>query len=426
MRGKWRVLAFASASYLVAVTAMVGVLEFTDLWYGFHDLSDTGLYHRYATALAGGLRPYFDVFVEYPPLAVLLLRLPGSVQDPVRYTLSFNVAMLAACGLAAIFTAACATRLWPDGRRAYVAGAAFAGAVLATGAIVANRLDAAVTLVLACFLWLLSERRWTLAAVALSVGFGVKLTPAVLLPLPLLLADTRSERLRGGLAFLACAALPFVPFLGADGLWKFFGYHLERPLQLESLLASPLLAAHLAGLLPAAVRHGYGSYFLDAPGAAWLAQLFGPLAIIAIAAVYLLILRRRAALRADPSLVPLAAFTVLLAALATSKVLSPQYFVWILPCVALVLPRFRWLGVLSLGALLLTQIEFPALYWSIVDLEPLPVGLVLVRNALLVASLALSLWHLAMASPGCDSSGTRATGSTSRAVEKSRRPTASQ
>jgi hypothetical protein len=413
LQTRWRVLAFAFGSYLLAVAALVGVLRFTDLWYAFHELTDTGLYHRYAAALHAGLRPYFDMFVEYPPLAVLLLGLPGGAGGVGRYTLWFNAAMLAACGAAAVFTAAAASRIWPDDRRAYVAGATFAVAVLFTGSIVANRLDAAVTLVFGCFLWFLSARRWTLAAVALAVGFGVKLTPAVLLPLPLLLADAKRERLRGGLAFLACAALPFLPFLGADNLWRFFSYHLERPLQLESLLASPLLVAHLAGFLPANVGSAYGSQFLDAPGAAWLARASGPLALLALAGVYLLIWRRLAALRADPARVPLAAFAVLLVALASSKVLSPQYFIWILPCVALVMPRFPALGGLGLALLLLTQIEFPSLYWSLVELQPLPVCLVLARNALLVTSLALALWHLA-------------TGSSSSAVAKSRSPTASQ
>ena len=397
MKSHWRVLAVAFVSYLFAIVAMVGVLGYTDLWYGFHDLTDTGLYHRYAMALDAGRRPYFELFIEYPPLAVLFLRLPPSTRDPLQYTLWFNAAMLAACGLSALFTGAAARRIWPEGRRAYIVALAFAASVLAAGAIVANRLDAVVMLVIACFLWLASERRWTWAAVALAVGFGVKLTPAVLLPLPLLLADTKRERLRTALAFLACAALPFAPFLGAEGLWQFFRYHLARPLQIESALGSPLLAGHLAGLVPASIGHGFGSQFLQAPGSEWLAHVSGPLAMIAIAGVYALIWRRLAALRADPSLVPLAAFAVLLAAMTSSKVLSPQYFVWILPCVALVLPRFRALAALSFLALIVTQIEFPSLYWSLVELQPLPVALVLARNVLLAACLALAVWHLATA-----------------------------
>jgi len=80
--------------------------------------------------------------------------------------------------------------------------------------------------------------------------------------------------------------------------------------------------------------------------------------------------------------------------LATGKVLSPQYLVWLLPAVALALPGWRLLGALVLGVLLLTHLEFPGRYWAFVALRPAPVALVVARNLLLVAAFALSLVHL--------------------------------
>ena len=64
-----------------------------------------------------------------------------------------------------------------------IAAAAFAACVLATGAIIGNRYDAAVALVLAVFLLLLAYELWTPAALVLGGGFALKLTPAILLPL---------------------------------------------------------------------------------------------------------------------------------------------------------------------------------------------------------------------------------------------------
>ena len=80
--------------------------------------------------------------------------------------------------------------------------------------------------------------------------------------------------------------------------------------------------------------------------AAWMlarpvAAASGPLTLLAVSAVYTLLWRRRERLREDPALVPAAALAVLLATLACGKVLSPQYLLWLLPGVALALPRSR-------------------------------------------------------------------------------------
>lgn len=388
-------VAVAAASYLAAVAILVGVLGHTRLWYGFHDVSDTGLYHAYARELARGARPYAGLALEYPPLVVPLLRLAPYTPDAAAWTLRFNALMLLACGAAAILTAAAAARLWPAGRRARVAAAAFGAAVLATGAVVANRLDAAVTLAIAAALWLLAGRRWALAAAAIGLGFALKLVPAVLLPLVVLLAPTTRDRVRAAAAFALAAIVPFLPYAASPGLWRFFAYHLDRPLQIESVLASPLLVARLAGAAPATVGSAYGSQFLAAPGASALARASGPVALAALTATYALLWRRRARLRGDPALVPAAALAVLLAALAGGKVLSPQYLVWLLPCVALAVPRWPLLGAAGLALLALTQLEFPAMYWRLVALDPLPVAIVVLRNALLVATLVSALAVLA-------------------------------
>ena len=57
----------------------------------------------------------------------------------------------------------------------------------------------------------------------------------------------------------------------------------------------------------------------------------------------------------------------------------------------------RLTGILTLVAIALTQVEFPHLYWRLVDLEPGPVSVVVARNAVLVAAAvaaALTVWRL--------------------------------
>ena len=76
--------------------------------------------------------------------------------------------------------------------------------------------------------------------------------------------------------------------------------------------------------------------------------------------------------------------------IAFGKVLSPQFLIWLVPLIPLVLVwPATTVWVLAAAAYLTTHLWFPSRYWDVVDLQP--VGwLVLVRNLLLVA-LAVAL-----------------------------------
>jgi hypothetical protein len=86
---------------------------------------------------------------------------------------------------------------------------------------------------------------------------------------------------------------------------------------------------------------------------------------------------------------------VLLVAMCTSKVLSPQFLIWTFPVVALCAAQPRWLPRLSAAAVVaavcLTQAEFPARHWDLVGLESAPLAILLARNAALVAATVLAV-----------------------------------
>ena len=90
----------------------------------------------------------------------------------------------------------------------------------------------------------------------------------------------------------------------------------------------------------------------------------------------------------------LVVLALLLALMTFGKVLSPQYFIWILPAWALVAARDRWIAVLGGLTLALTQAEFPALYWNLLDMETAPLAIVVTRNTLLLATFAVALWRV--------------------------------
>jgi hypothetical protein len=70
---------------------------------------------------------------------------------------------------------------------------------------------------------------------------------------------------------------------------------------------------------------------------------------------------------------------------STTRVLSPQYMIWLFPLALLVdRPRLQWALVL---ACLLTQILFPPLYPALRALESPAIYLLTVRNWVLLAAL---------------------------------------
>jgi len=390
------VLALALA---VALQVVVLTLLFPNLWYGLHDISDIPIYQEYSSLMAQGYRPYLDFGVEYPPLALPIFRLGGDGLDPDAYATQFTVAMGALTVAGAIVVTLAALALWPRGRRPYWAAAAYAAAVALTGTIIVNRYDAAVALLIAGLLLCLARRWLTAAAFVLGLGFALKLTPLALLPLVLLLAGRPRRWAWPLVAFAAAAVTPFIPYLVASpvGVWHVFSYHLERPLQIESVLGTPMMIAGSLGWTPFEIGFSHGSHQLIATGAGLAADLSGPLTAAAVLGVYWLLWRRRGVLRATPEEQPLAVLALLLALMAFGKVLSPQYVIWILPPLALVAVRDRTVAVLGAVVLLLTQIEFPGLYGDLLRQETEALTIVIVRNiALLVlfGVVALRVWWL--------------------------------
>jgi len=381
----------------VILTALVLVFLFTNLWYGLNSNSANPLYQSYAQRMADGERPFTATFeMEYPPLAVPVFRLPGHSHDLNAYVHWFTIWMGVLTLITAAITAAVACRYWPRGGRAYVAAVLFPVGVALTGAIIVNRYDAAVALLIAIFILCLWARWFTAAAFVLGMGFALKLTPAALLPLVLILAGQPRRWVWPIVAFGAAALAPFLPYLLSSprGLWYVFQYHLERPLQIESVLGTPMLFGKLLGLTEATWGWSHGSHSLVARGAGLAANASGALTLLALAGVYLLIWRRRERLRAAAPDQALAVLALILALMTFGKVLSPQFFIWILPAWALVAARDRALAILGGLTLLLTQVEYPALYWRFLDMQPESVAIVVTRNTLLVVFFAVAAWRL--------------------------------
>jgi hypothetical protein len=389
VRDRPYVAAVAAAGVFVAVA--VGV---TVAWQLLGEaVTDIPLYRTYGERVAGGLVPYRDFAFEYPPGALPFLVLPALVTDSLEAYRAVFVAELAVVGALAVLAFDRALRsLGRHGRDRLVVLGVIAIVPLLLGGVILTRFDLVPAALVALAAGLMATGRLRSAAFVVGVGIAVKLYPVVLLPLLAIAAWRRTGR-REAVVVVALAAAPavavYVPFLilGADGVLDSFGRQLGRPLQIESLGAGVLLALHHAAGMPLEWSSGSGSQNLTGTTAGAVAVLQGVAQIAALALVWVGFARGPAS---TERLLRYGA-AALVAFVALSKVLSPQYLVWLVLLVPLVVGvRGRgamWLTVLACA---LTAAWFPAGYWDLVrEFDPLSSWLVLFRGVALVALLAV-------------------------------------
>jgi hypothetical protein len=361
-------------------------------WYQHALILDTTEYHRYGLAMVDGKAPYRDFGVEYPPGALPAFAAPAvGKPDFTLYNREFQV-LMALCGIGALAAMALALRvLGASVERTAAALGFFALAPLLLGSVILYRYDLwPAALTVAGIAGVLAGRP-RLGFASLGLGIAAKAFPAVVLP-PALIYVWRTRGRREALVSLGVAAavtaVVVVPFLALapHGVWQSITDQASRPLQLESLGSAILLAAHHAGGLALTMVSSHGSQNLGGSLPAAVGAASSALLLVVLAAIWVAAARGPA----TPERLVRYAAASLVAFAALGKVLSPQFLIWLLPLVPLVRGR-RGLaasGLLAL-ALLLTQVWFPIRYWDLVAFEAFPSWVVLARDLVLVALLAV-------------------------------------
>jgi uncharacterized membrane protein len=376
-------------------------------------VNDLFVYRVFTEPVLHGAVPYRDAFLEYPPLAIPAIALPGLAgtgESAFRlafagWTLLLAAAVLVLCG-------ELAGRTGGDRRRAIFAVAA---APLLCGAMIRTHFDLApVALLLAALLLLVRDRprlgMAVLGAAVMTKGFPLAAAPVALA----WLAGRAGRRaaLEGTIALLVVAAACAGAALGMSpsGSVDAVQYQLDRPLQVESPPALLVLGLDELGLGRATPDTSHRSNGLEHPAAGALALAF-QLAMLAAVAL----LAALAARRPDPQSLVLASLGAVAAFAVLGKVLSPQYLIWTLPLGALALAwgRLVLAGTVA-AATALTLVEFPSRYFDLVDRDAFAVAVVALRDAALLAVVGLvvrvlqepatSSWRIAVARPSSPAS----------------------
>jgi uncharacterized membrane protein len=348
-----------------AVGAVVVVLTTLLPWVHFGDrvnLGDVRHYRHIAEQILDGRVPYHQFFVEYPPGALPIFLLPTAFAHSVGdYGIAFRVSA------AVVTVIAVAAVVWTLSsmsaqRGRMVAAAAFVGVSPALlGAVYFGRYDIWAAAITSLALLALLRGRYSTTAVILGLGAATKVYPVLLIPL-LLMIVARRVRLRAAVRTAVIAASVFVvclvPFAvrGFSGVGYSFKIQLTRVLEIESLGAAVLLAAHQLGAYHPTIYSGLSfqltGHLPDAVGILQTLLLVAGL----LTAYWAFWLSAQ-----TPDDVALAAAAVLSVTVAFDKVLSPQYLVWLVPVVALLWGRVGAVAwSLLAGAMVLTASYFPS------------------------------------------------------------------
>jgi hypothetical protein len=337
--------------------------------------------------------PIRDFPIEYPPAALVVFLTPLWAKQGLRhlgvhvtYKALFKALMLI-CGLLIVFiVASTANFLWSDPRRVLAAAVVVGVSPLALGPIAISWYDMWPTLLTIAAVAFFVRRQLTAAFALLGFAIAAKLFGLVLLPL-LLVQALRwvgwKRTLAPLAAFLATTAICFgtAAILSIRGLRYPFSYLIDRPVEIESTAGSIVGLEHIAGWREVGTHVSYGSINFEGTHAAHLGVVIAIVGAVALVALWW----RSAMVSLSPEALIARSTAVIAIAIACSKVLSPQYLVWLVPFVALTLRRAALL--MLAVAVVLTRLWFPE-HWQHFNNIPPMFALAAPRN--------LAIWLLAI------------------------------
>jgi len=353
----------------------------------------------YSSNIAQGLLPYRDFAVEYPPLGMVFITLPRLITTSAdTYWIAFVIEMLL-FDLAGLFIiAGLAKRL---GLSLWQTLVIYTLALLAIGRIISIRYDLVPAILTALAIYAFIRGKYKVAWALLAAGTFTKIYPIVIAPVFLLYhvrTNTKRQIISGVITFaVTSAAIVVLPLLWSPGgFWQSFTYHAERGLQLESIYSSFLLVCQAFGLTSLATADSFGSVTVTSAVANLLAQISPLIVLFSLVTAYWLFYRERRESTAvkkkfaplnqsDAACIVKYSFLAILVFIITNKVLSSQFIIWLYPLIPLLVGRWRsvtWIIFIITGVM--TYFVYPVYYRAIISGSYLAVGLLFVRNMLLI------------------------------------------
>ncbi|MEV5609437.1 glycosyltransferase family 87 protein [Streptomyces sp. NPDC052225] len=351
------------------------------------------IYHGWFDVLRTGTFPLDDVTWQYPPAAAVAILSPALLPF-LSYASAFFLLAFLADAAVFLMLLYVAERHGKSRRGAWVW---IAGLPL-LGQTVYARYDVMVTAIAVAAL-LAAARHPKAAGVMAAIGAMLKVWPALLL---LGTRRGRATREAAGAAALTAGGLLLAFTIAMPGALAFLTFQKDRGTEVESLGSLVFHVARQFGW-SGSVQLNYGSVEFLGPYVDVVSMLAQVLTTLAFG--WLLLWRFKARAWESGTLAD-AALTAVLLFTTTSRVISPQYMLWLvgLAAVCLLFPGSRMtlpVG-LVLAATFVTFLEFPIWFSHVVASDSLGLFLLLVRNGLLVVasvSACRRLWRATVTEP---------------------------
>jgi hypothetical protein len=373
-RGAWRSLAWLLATWVVTRAVLLLFVFQVYVFPGPDVTADVSVTYRgWYEVLRQGTFPLDDVTWQYPPAAALPILFPA-----VLPFLSYAHAFFVLAFLADVVVLALLVHPGRRPGRSLRGAWVWVAGVPLLGPTVYARYDVMVTAVAVAAL-LAGARRPRMMGALTAFGALLKVWPA------LLLAGAVRRRAWWSAA-VTSAGLAALFSVSMPGTFAFLTFQRDRGTEVESLGALVFHVARHFGW-QGQVLLNYGSLEFIGPH---VDQVSAVALALTVTAFGWLLLWRLCMSRRAPHTLAEAAFTAVLLFTVTSRVISPQYLVWLVGlaavCVSYRASRMGAPALMVVAASFLTVLEFPLGFGHVVMSDRYGVLLLALRNGLLVVA----------------------------------------
>ncbi|HYC20128.1 MAG TPA: hypothetical protein VEF35_05855, partial [Candidatus Bathyarchaeia archaeon] len=201
----------------------------------------------------------------------------------------------------------------------------------------------------------------------------------------------------GAVTFLAVCLITILPFiiLGSGSILNLVSYQTQRGVQIESTYSAIVLVLAKLGFTTVTAGYSFGSLNIVNPTATVLAKFSTYIMVVSLLIVYWFIYRQVKPGKSQLTRLGAYALLTLATTMATSKILSPQYFVWLIPIFPFICGRWRT-PILAIFILIggLTYDIFPLHYPELQNIQATAVAILVARDILLVLLAVLAVVSL--------------------------------